>query len=116
MEQFKQISHSSDIMGGKACIRGTRVTVGMIMTLFSEGKSVDDILDDYPYLTKADVAEALKYAAWTVSAREAVIVSVEADIIQGRTATTIAPQETSTRAEIAMIFKRYIEDFLGKVD
>lgn len=76
MEQFKQINHSSDTMGGKACIRGTRVTVGMIMTLFSEGKSVDDIFDDYPYLTKADVAEALKYAAWTVSAREEVIVSV----------------------------------------
>ena len=76
MEQFERISHNADTMGGKACIRGTRVTVGMIMMLISEGMSVDDILDDYPYLTKADVAEALKYAAWTVSAREAVIVSV----------------------------------------
>jgi hypothetical protein len=42
--------------------------------------------------------------------------AVEAGIIQGRTPTSIVPQETSTRAEIAMIFKRYIEDFLGKVD
>ncbi|MCL1873021.1 MAG: S-layer homology domain-containing protein [Clostridiales bacterium] len=42
--------------------------------------------------------------------------AVEAGIIQGRTPTTIVPQGTSTRAEIAMIFKRYIEDFLGKVD
>jgi len=76
MEQFERISHSADTMGGKACIRGTRVTVGMIMMLFSEGKSVDDILDDYPYLTEADISEALKYAAWTVSARESVIVTV----------------------------------------
>ena len=42
--------------------------------------------------------------------------AVAEGIIQGRTDTTIVPQGTSTRAEIAMIFKRYVEDFLGKVD
>ncbi|MCL1873019.1 MAG: S-layer homology domain-containing protein [Clostridiales bacterium] len=42
--------------------------------------------------------------------------AVEAGIIQGRTPTTIVPQGTSTRAEIATIFKRYIEDFLGEAD
>jgi uncharacterized protein (DUF433 family) len=64
-----------DIMGGKACIKGTRVTVGMIVTQISEGKSTDELLSEYPYLSSDDISQALKYAAWAVDAREAVIVS-----------------------------------------
>lgn len=74
MEQFSRISHDSDVMGGKACIAGTRVTVSMILMHISEGISISDIVDDYPYLTRDDIIEALKYAVWTVNAREAALV------------------------------------------
>ena len=74
-EQLTRIAHNSDVMGGKACIKGTRVTVGMILTLISEGKTTNELLDDYPYLEYEDIMQAIAYAAWTVDAREAVIVS-----------------------------------------
>ena len=69
MEQFERISHDIRIMGGKACIKGTRITVGMILMLISEGTSVDDLLVEYPHLTKDDISEALRYAAWVVGAK-----------------------------------------------
>ena len=75
MEQFTRISHNIEIMGGKACIKGTRVTVGMILTQISEGKSIEELLEDYPYLTFEDIMQALQYATWAVEARESVIVS-----------------------------------------
>jgi len=75
MPKFTGINHDINIMGGKACIKGTRVTVGMIVNQISEGKTVEDILADYPYLTYDDVIQALKYAAWTVDAKEIEIVS-----------------------------------------
>ena len=49
-------------MGGKPCIRGTRVTVGTILGLLASGQTIDDILADYPYLGREDVLEALAYA------------------------------------------------------
>ena len=70
MEQFPRISHNINIMGGKACIKGTRVTVSMILTLISEGASINEILEDFLYLTKNDITQALQYAAWTASAIE----------------------------------------------
>ena len=57
-------------MGGKACIKGTRVTVGMIMTQLSEGKEIKTLLDEYPYISHEDVSEALMYSAWLVNSRE----------------------------------------------
>lgn len=74
-EQFTRITHDPEIMGGRACIKGTRVTVGMILTLISEGKPIDELLDDFPYLEHEDIMQAIAYAAWTVDAREAVITS-----------------------------------------
>jgi len=74
MEQFTRISHDIDIMGGKACIKGTRVTVGMILTQISGGRTVDELLIEYPYITYDDVMQAILYAAWAVEARETVIV------------------------------------------
>ena len=74
-DQFDRITHNPDVMGGKACIRDMRVTVGMILTLISEGKPIDELLDDFPYLEREDIMQALAYAAWTVDAREAVIMS-----------------------------------------
>jgi len=41
-EELTRITHNSEVMGGKACIKGTRVTVGMILTLISEGKTIDE--------------------------------------------------------------------------
>ncbi|MCL2197807.1 MAG: DUF433 domain-containing protein [Defluviitaleaceae bacterium] len=64
MEQFPKISHDINIMGGKACIKGTRVTVGMIMAQLSGGKTADALVGEYPYLSHGDISEALRYAAW----------------------------------------------------
>ena len=75
MEQFPKISHDIEIMGGKACIKGTRVTVGMILAQIGEGKAIAEMLQDYPYITHEDIMQALLYAAWVVDARESVIVS-----------------------------------------
>ena len=72
-EQLKRITHNADVMGGKACIKGTRVTVSMILTLISEGKTVDELLEDYPYIEYDDIMQAIAYASWTVNTREAVI-------------------------------------------
>ena len=58
-------------MGGRACIRGLRITVGMIVSLVAEGMSWDDILNDYPDLERDDIRQALAYAAWLT--REEVI-------------------------------------------
>ena len=51
MNQFSRITHDIDIMGGKACISGTRVTVGMIIAQLGEGKTAEVIVDEYPYLS-----------------------------------------------------------------
>ena len=74
MEQFARIHHDAGIMGGKACIAGTRITVGMILMQISEGLSTDELLAEYPHLTKNDIAEALRYAAWAVGTKEELIV------------------------------------------
>lgn len=74
MEQFSRISHNIEIMGGKACIGGTRVTVGMILAQLGIGKTTKEILDDYPYLSEEDITQAILFAAWAVEARESVII------------------------------------------
>ena len=74
-EQFTRVTHNADVMGGKACVKGTRVTVGMLLTRISDGASTDELLDDYPYLECEDIMQAIAYAAWAVDTREAVIVS-----------------------------------------
>jgi len=75
MEHFERISHNIGVMGGKACIAGTRITVGVILMQISEGVTIEKLLEEYPCLTAEDVAEALRYAAWAVGAREELIVS-----------------------------------------
>ena len=72
MEQFKRIEYDVNIMGGKACIKGTRVTVGMILAQLGGGKSVDELLDDFPYLSREDIYAALEYGAWVVGSQELV--------------------------------------------
>ena len=62
--QFPRITRDPGVMGGKACLRGMRVTAAMIAGQISAGRSVDDVLADFPYLEREDVFEALRYAAW----------------------------------------------------
>jgi uncharacterized protein (DUF433 family) len=66
MRELKRITRDPQVMGGKPCIRGLRVTVGTIVALVASGHSTDDILRLYPYLEEGDVREALAYAAWRV--------------------------------------------------
>lgn len=64
MKDLPRITTDPQVMGGKPCIRGLRITVGTIVGLIAAGHSRDDILKLYPYLEKADIQEALAYAAW----------------------------------------------------
>ena len=66
MERLKRITFNVEIMGGKPCIRGMRVTVSMIVGLVASGHDKEEILEMYPYLEAEDIDEALKYAAWRV--------------------------------------------------
>lgn len=59
-----RITHDPQVMGGRPCIRGMRVTVGTIVGLLASGHSVEEILEAYSYLEREDVAAALAYAAW----------------------------------------------------
>ena len=64
MGDFERITQDPAMMAGKPCIRGMRVTVDMIVGQVRAGRSVDDLLADYPYLERDDILEALRYAAW----------------------------------------------------
>jgi len=75
MEQLNRITQQPDVMGGKAYIRGMRVTVGMIVGQIGAGHSVDEILVDYPYLEREDIMQALRYAAWRTEEREVILTS-----------------------------------------
>lgn len=64
VKQLTRIKLDPAIMGGKPCVRGTRVTVGTIVGLIAAGNSIEDVLEAYPYLAREDIREALSYAAW----------------------------------------------------
>ena len=64
MEHLDRITQQPGVMGGKACIRGLRVTVSMLVGQIGTGRSIEEILADYPYLEVADIRQALAYAAW----------------------------------------------------
>ena len=70
MPAFNRITHDPAVMGGKPCIRGTRVTVGTILGLLAASHSREEILRGYPYLEAEDISAALEYAAWRVEERE----------------------------------------------
>ena len=73
MGQLDRITQHPDVMGGKACIRGMRVTVGMILGQIGAGHSVEDLLADYPYLEREDIQQALLYGAWRAEEREVLL-------------------------------------------
>lgn len=70
MAQLDRITQDPGVMGGKPCIRGMRVTVGMIVGQIGAGHSIEEVLADYPYLEREDVLQALRYAAWLAEERE----------------------------------------------
>ena len=70
MVQLTRITLDPDVMGGKPCIRGMRMTVGTIVGLITSGRTNSEILAAYPYLEEADIREALSYAAWRVEETE----------------------------------------------
>lgn len=70
-----RITTNPTVMGGKPCVRGTRVTVGTVVGLVAAGYDVDRILAAYPYLEREDIAQALTYAAWRAEEREVDLVA-----------------------------------------
>ena len=64
MNNLDRITFDAQVMGGKPCIRGLRVTVGMVVGLVAAGHTNADILHAYPYLEEEDIPQALTYAAW----------------------------------------------------
>ena len=70
MEHFDRITQNPQTMGGKACIRGMRITVGMVVGQIGAGQSLNDILANYPYLEREDIMQSLQYAAWRADERE----------------------------------------------
>ena len=66
MKKLDRITFNPEVMGGKPCIRGMRVTVGTIVGLVAAGHTAADILKAYPYLEAEDISQALAYAAWRV--------------------------------------------------
>ena len=73
MTQLDRITQQPDVMGGKACIRGMRVTVGMVLSQIGAGHSVEEVLADYPYLEREDIMQAIRYAAWRAEEREVML-------------------------------------------
>ncbi|MFW6197596.1 MAG: DUF433 domain-containing protein [Myxococcota bacterium] len=68
--EWKRITFDPQVMGGKPCIRGMRVTVGTILGLLAGGRTHAEILEAYPYLEEDDIREALSYAAWRVQEQD----------------------------------------------
>jgi uncharacterized protein (DUF433 family) len=66
MSSLDRITRNPEIMGGKPCLRGMRVTVGVIVGLVASGRTHAEILAAYPYLQEEDIRQALAYAAWRV--------------------------------------------------
>jgi uncharacterized protein (DUF433 family) len=75
VELLDRITQDPNRMGGKACIRDLRVTVGMVVGQIGAGRSIEALLAEYPYLEREDVFQALRYAAWRAEEREVKLAS-----------------------------------------
>jgi uncharacterized protein (DUF433 family) len=64
--RFDRITFDPQVMGGRACIRGMRITVSTIVDLVADGAGIEEILTNYPSLEEEDIRQALRYAAWLV--------------------------------------------------
>lgn len=67
--EFPRITVNPEVMTGKPCIRGMRVTVGMILGNLGSGASIEEMLEAYPYIEREDILEAMRFAAWLTSDR-----------------------------------------------
>jgi uncharacterized protein (DUF433 family) len=75
---LNRITFDPNVMGGRPCIRGMRITVSLIVNLVASGMSVQEILDAYPYLEVDDISQALQYAAWLAEERVKLLEPMEA--------------------------------------
>lgn len=66
---FDRITFDPHVMGGRACIRGMRITVSLVLNLVADGMSEEEIIEAYPDLDSEDIAQSLKYAAWLAEER-----------------------------------------------
>jgi len=64
MPGFDRITFDPNVMGGRACIRGMRITVALIVNLVANGMKTEEIIEAYPYLNADDIRPALQYAVW----------------------------------------------------
>jgi uncharacterized protein (DUF433 family) len=64
MDKLDRITFDPQIMGGRATIRGMRVTVALVLNLVANGMTTEEIIAAYPYLEAEDIRQALQYAAW----------------------------------------------------
>ena len=64
MNQFDRITFDPNVMSGRACIRGMRITVSLVLNLIANRMSITEIIEAYPYLEEEDIARSLRYAAW----------------------------------------------------
>ena len=64
MIKLDRITFDPNMMGGKACIRGMRITVSLVLNLVANGMNAEEIIEAYPYIENEDIAQALQYAAW----------------------------------------------------
>ena len=74
MKTLDRITLDAEVMGGKPCLRGLRVTVGTVVGLIASGHAKEDVLRLYPYLEAGDIDQALAYAAWRVEEIEVPLV------------------------------------------
>jgi uncharacterized protein (DUF433 family) len=70
MGDMSRINRDPTVMAGKPCIRNMRVTVAMIVGQIAEGATIDDLLQEFPYLEREDITQALRYAAYMASGQE----------------------------------------------
>ena len=73
MGELERIVMDPLVMGGKPCVKGTRVTVGTVVGLFAAGHDMQEVLNLYPYLNSEDVLQSLSYAAWRSEERELIL-------------------------------------------
>ena len=77
MKTLNRITLNSEVMGGKPCIRGMRITVGTIVGLMAQGHKTETILKAYPYLEEEDIYQALAYASWRSEEKEVALISLD---------------------------------------
>jgi len=62
---FDRITFDPDVLSGKACVRGMRISVSLVVNLIANGMTVEEITAEYPDLDPEDIRHCLRYAAWT---------------------------------------------------